>query len=181
MKILNIFCSATGNTRKIALQIEKTLKELNNEVLTIDVKKDTDENSFNCIDFDFIFIGSGVYSWLPPQIMIDFMKKVQQKHVAQELVKPASPRIQGKKAVAYASYGGVHTGVNEAIITPKYLAQPLDHIGFEIIAEWLFEGEFNSEAYKQYSSNGRLGNIVGRPNEADLQKVHEMVTGILRV
>lgn len=180
MKILNIFYSCTGNTKKIASQIEKTIKELNHEFLTVEVKKDTNENSFNFLDYDFVFIGSGVYSWLPPQIMIDFMKKAQQKHIKQGLVKPASPRINGKRAVAYASYGGVHTGMNEAVITPKYLAQPLDHIGIEIIAEWLFEGEFNAEAYRQYSTNGRLGDITGRPNEQDLQKIHEMVTGILR-
>lgn len=181
MKILNIYCSITGNTRKIAQQIEKTLAQLGHEVLTVEVGKDTDENAIDFLAYDLIFIGSGVYSWLPPEVMNAFMKRVQQKHVKQGLVKPASPRLAGKKAVAYASYGGVHTGDAEAVITPKYLAQPLDHLGIEIVAEWLFAGEFNQDGFRQYSINGRLGNIEGRPDAGDLNRVAELVSGILRM
>jgi hypothetical protein len=34
---------------------------------------------------------------------------------------------------------------------------------------------------KEYSVGGRLGNIEGRPNEADLKDVAERVAGILRM
>lgn len=64
---------------------------------------------------------------------------------------------------------------------PKFLGQLLDHLGFEIVAEWLFEGEYNSEGYKHFSVDGRMGDITGRPNEDDLRRVGALVTGVLQV
>jgi len=56
MKILNLYCSITGNTKKVALQIEKTVKSLGMiEVTTIEVTKDSDPNAFDLLDFDFIW------------------------------------------------------------------------------------------------------------------------------
>ncbi|MGO8760742.1 MAG: hypothetical protein ACLP2P_04580 [Desulfobaccales bacterium] len=39
MKILHLYFSATGNTQKLAAQIEKTLGQLGHEVETIQVTK----------------------------------------------------------------------------------------------------------------------------------------------
>jgi flavodoxin I len=184
MKILNLYCSITGNTKKVALEIEKAAKSLGViDVTTIEVTKNSDPNSFNLLDFDFIFVGSGVYTWLPPQIMIDFCKDMLKKHVDRNDVKSCAPRIDKKRAVTYCTFGGAHTGVNEAIFAPKFLGQLLDHLGFEVIAEWLIEGQYNSEneRFKQFNTEGRMGNITGRPNENDLQRVSSWVTGILKV
>ena len=181
MKILNVFCSVTGNTKKIALQIEKTAQLLDHEVTTIEVTAKTNENVFNFLDFDFVFIGSGVYSWLPPKIMCDYLGTMQKKYIKQGDVKGCAPRITGKRAVAYCTYGGAHTGINEAVMTPKYLGQLLDHLGFEVVTEWLYEGQYNSEGYAHWSVDGRLGDITGRPNDEDLRRVESLVTGILKV
>ncbi|VBB09162.1 Hypothetical protein LUCI_4448 [Lucifera butyrica] len=181
MKILNLFCSCTGNTKKIALQIEKTVQLLNHEVNTIEVTATTNENAFNFLDFDFVFIGSGVYSWLPPKFMCDFLGAMLKKHIKQGDVKGCAPRIAGKRAVTYCTYGGAHTGINEAVMTPKYLGQLLDHLGFEMVTEWLFECQYNSEGYTHWSVDGRLGDITGRPNDDALRRVGALVTGILKV
>jgi len=181
MKILNIYSSCTGNTKKVAQQIEKAAKIQNFEVETVEVSNDFDENNLNFLDYDFVFIGSGVYSWLPPTQMIKFIEKHNKKHSKLGDIKMSSPRIQGKKAVAYCTYGGPHTGVNEGLIAPKFLAQLFDHLGFEIVAEWYFEGAFNLEGYTQYSKGGRLGDISGRPNKEDLKKISGLVEGILLV
>lgn len=181
MKILNIYSSCTGNTKKIALEIEKAAVSKNHEVKNLEVLNKTEKNEVNFLDYDFIFIGSGVYSWLPPKQMISFIEKHNKKHMKQNDIKMCSPRLQGKKVVAYCSYGGPHTGINEGVIAPKYLAQLFDHLGFDVVGEWHFEGEFNLNGYEKFSKNGRLGDISGRPNLDDLAKIRNLVEGILLI
>jgi flavodoxin len=178
-----MYCSITGNTKKVALQIESTAKSLGMEVATIEVTKGSDPNSFELLDFDFIFVGSGVYTWLPPEVMLDFYKALQKKHVVRGDIKSCAPRIDKKKAVTYCTFGGAHTGVNEAIFAPKFLGQLFDHLGFEVVAEWLLEGQYNtnSESFAGFNTEGRMGNILGRPNENDLQRISSLVSGILKV
>jgi hypothetical protein len=60
------------------------------------------------------------------------------------------------------------------------MGQLFDHLGYQIIAEWLLVGEFHGKL-EHLSTAGRLGNIQGRPNAADLQAISEMVAGIMRV
>ena len=84
--------------------------------------------------------------------------------------------------VVYCTYGGAHTGSNEAVPAVKFMGQLFDHLGFEIVAEWYFIGEYPAHGrMKDYSALGRLGNIKGRPNDADLEEVAERVVGVLRV
>jgi flavodoxin len=176
MEILNLYFTATGNTEKVAKRIEKTLLAIGHHVKTVKVTNDMD---IQILDYDFIFIGSGVYTWMPGKPLIEFIDKQREKYRLDE-IKPASPRRAGKKAVIYCTFGGGHTGTNEAVPAIKYMGQLFDHLGYEIIDEWFIAGEFHGKlAY--LSESGRLGNIQGRPNEADLQDVAEKVRGILRV
>ena len=130
--------------------------------------KDSDPESIEILDYDFVFVGSGVYEWLPSKIMMEFLSKCHKKHLRNDLisgdVKPKAPRINGKKAVAYCTFGGSHTGVNEATPTTKYLGQLFDHLGFTILAEWYFVGEYHGR-FKALNEIGRMGDISGRPNE----------------
>ena len=48
------------------------------------------------------------------------------------------------------------------------------------MGEWYVVGEFHGKL-NYLSLSGRMGNIVGRPNEADLKNISEKVIGILRV
>ncbi len=183
MEVLNLYCSVTGNTKKIALRIEDTLKSQGVSVTTIEVNRVMDVDASDLLNYDLVFIGSGVYSCLPSQDMIDFHKIMQKKYSDSGDIRSCAPRIMGKKAVVYCTFGGPHTGINEAIPTIKYLGQLPDHLGFEIVAEWLFEGQFNSEVslITRLNTEGRMGNITGRPNEEDLKKVANMVTEILQI
>jgi hypothetical protein len=55
-------------------------------------------------------------------------------------------------------------------------------LGIEVVAEWYIIGAYPGKGpLREYSAGGRLGNIEGRPNEADLKDVAERVTGILRM
>lgn len=178
MKILHLYFSATGNTRKVAAQIGKTLRQLDHEVETVQVTKKAEPD---ILAHDLIFIGSGVYSWLPGKPMLELISRLREKYARDGEIKPAAPRRPGKKAVIYCTFGGGHTGANEAVPAVKYMGQLFDHLGYEIIAEWYVPGEFLGGNLQHLSATGRLGNIQGRPNDHDLQKIAEKVTGILRV
>lgn len=177
MKVLNLYYSSTGNTEKIARAIDNTVKETGHEIESVKVKADAE---IDIIGHDIVFIGSGVYTWLPGRPMLEFLDKTRQRYSQAGEIKPSSPRRPGKKAVVYCSFGGAHTGINEAVPAVKYMGQLLDHLGYEILSEWYFSGEYHGRL-APYSISGRMGNIAGRPNSADLQDVAERVRGILQV
>ena len=177
MRILNLYHTTTGNTLKVAERINQTLLDLGHTLDSVKVGKET---TIDVLEYDLVFAGSGVYAWLPGKPMQQLFGELRAAYAKNGLIKPASPRIQ-KKAILYCTYGGVHTGINEAIPAVKYMGQLFDHLGFEILDEWYFIGEYKPEKIREMSLNGRLGNITGRPNEADLQEVEQKVRGIMRV
>ncbi len=179
MKILNLCFSSTGNTERVAQTITATVESLGHQ---IDVVKITGDTDIDLLSYDLIFVGSGVYHWLPGKGLQEFIQKRLAHYAAAGEIKPASPRRANKKGVVYCTYGGTHTGVNEAVPAGKFMGQLFDHLGFEIVAEWYIIGEYPAQGrMKDFSAKGRLGDITGRPNDADLQDVAERVTGVLRV
>jgi hypothetical protein len=179
MKILNLYFSSTGNTEKVATRIAATVEQLGHHVDTVKI---TGEQEIDLLGYDFVFMGSGVYQWLPGKAMQEFIGGRLSHYAAAGEIKFASPRRPGKKAVVYCTYGGAHTGVNEAVPAVKFMGQLFDHLGFEVVAEWYFLGEYPGKGrMKDYSLLGRLGDITGRPHDADLREVAERVTGVLRV
>ena len=92
---------------------------------------------------------------------------------------PCSPRLPDRSAVIYCTYGGVHTGINEAIPAVKFCGQLFDHLGFTILDEWYFVGDFKTEDMYNYNTGGRHGDITGRPDERDLEEVEERIKDIL--
>ncbi len=177
MKVLNLYYSSTGNTEKLAQQIETAVKQAGHEIETVKV---TGDSEVDIIEFDLVFIGSGVYTWLPGKPMLDFLDKARQRYSKAGEIKPMSPRRPGKKAVVYCSFGGAHTGINEAVPAVKYMGQLLDHLGYEILSEWYFVGEYHGRL-APYSTTGRMGDITGRPSRADLADVAQRVFGVLGV
>jgi hypothetical protein len=177
MKILNLYFTSTGNTEKVAQKIAATVESLGHQT---DTMKITGAAEFDLLSYDLIFCGSGVYQWLPGKPAQEFIQARLAHYAAAGEIKFASPRRPGKKAVVYCTFGGAHTGVNEAVPAVKYLAQLFDHLGFEIVAEWYVVGEYHGK-YQDFSVGGRLGNIQGRPHDADLKDVAEKVKGVLAV
>jgi len=178
MNVLNLYFSSTGNTEKVALRIQDTVKELGHNVKTVKVTKG--DINVDVLESDFVFVGSGVYGQLPGKPLIELHKRLLQKYNEEGEIKPASPRRPGARVVAYCTYGGVHTGVNEAIPAVKFIGQLFDHLGYTIVAEWYVVGEYKTDRLRDRSTNGRLGDIRGRPNEEDLKDVAEKVKGILK-
>jgi flavodoxin len=177
MRVLNLYFSTTGNTEKMAKQIEKAAKDAGHEVETVKITKNAE---VDVLAYDFVFVGSGVYTWLPGKPMMEFLGHTRERYGQLGEIKPSSPRRAGKKAVVYCSFGGGHTGINEAMPAAKFMGQLFDHLGYEVVSEWFFVGEFHGRL-QHLSTTGRLGNIEGRPNEADLQDIYQRVLGILGV
>lgn len=178
MNVLNLYFSLTGNTEKVALKIQDTVRELGQNVET--VKVTSEDIDVDILKFDFVFVGSGVYGQLPGIPMIDLHRKLLQKYNEEGKIKPASPRRPSAEVVVYCTYGGVHTGINEAIPAVKFMGQLYDHLGYTIVGEWYIVGEYKTESFHDRSTGGRLGDIRGRPNEKDLKEVAEKVKGILK-
>lgn len=177
MRILNIYHTTTGNTLKVAERINQTLRALGHDLDSVKASKET---RVDVLEYDRVFTGSGVYAWLPGKPMQNLFERLRDGYAKKGLIKPGSPRIE-KKVVLYCTYGGVHTGVNEAIPAVKYMGQLFDHLGFEILDEWYFVGEYMPKKMREMTRNGRLGDITGRPNEWDLQEVEQKVRGIMLV
>jgi hypothetical protein len=179
MKILNLYFSSTGNTGKVADRITATVEKLGYQ---IDAVKITGDSEIDLLSYDFIFVGSGVYQWLPGKGLQEFIAARLAHYAAAGEIKYASPRRANKKVVIYCTYGGAHTGVNEAVPAVKFMGQLFDHLGFEVVAEWYYIGRYPDQGrMKEYSTLGRLGDITGRPNDADLADVAARITGVLRV
>jgi hypothetical protein len=179
MKVLNLYFSSTGNTAKVANRISETVQGLGHEVKTLKI---TDKDiEIDILNYNFVFAGSGVYAQLPGSSLIELFKRLMQKYNTAGEVKPTSPRRPSAYAVVYCTYGGVHTGINEAIPAVKYMGQLFDHLGYTIMAEWYIVGEYKTARLQSHSVAGRLGDIRGRPNEGDLRDVAARVKGILQI
>ncbi len=179
MKVLNLYFTASGNTEKVAFRIRDTLEQLGHEVDTLKITgKDMEAD---ILEYDFVFVGSGVYGQLPGKALMGLFRDRIQKYARAGEIRPASPRRPSAHCVVYCTYGGAHTGINEAIPAVKYMGQLFDHLGYTILAEWYVIGEYKTEGLREMSVSGRLGDIRGRPNDQDLKEIEERVKGIFRI
>lgn len=178
MKILNIYGSMNGNTEKVAKEIEKTCLESGHSVDTINAA--TEEKTVELLDYDLCIMGSGVYTWLPGKKVLKWIERQLEHARVSGLILPCSPKLPGKFACIYATYAGPHTGIGEAIPAVKYMGQLFDHLGITIADEWYVPGEFVPKSHQSFNTNGRLGNIQGRPNANDLKEISGKTQGLLK-
>ncbi|WP_320170225.1 hypothetical protein [Maridesulfovibrio sp.] len=182
MKVLSLYHSQTQNTLKVAETIEQAAKSAGCEVKTMQAKPGAEP--VQLLDFDLIFIGSGVYGWLPGKAMIEWLgeraKENMKEFGGSGLFKPGSPRLTGKYVAVYCTYGGSHTGINEAVPAVKYMGQLFDHLGFTNAAEWYVPGAYHVPKLHHHNTQGRLGDISNRPNENDLASIAEKVKGLIK-
>lgn len=177
MKAIVIYWSATGNTEKVANTIRSSLTE---DKVNVKVVKMSEADNIDLYEYDLVLLGCPSYQFLAPEPVQSFVKNKMKQYVERGDIKLCAPKLPGKSAVTFCTYSGPHTGVNEAIPVGKYLGQFFEHLGFELKGEWYTVGEFHNR--QELSTKGRLGNIIGRPNEEDLaevkRKLHEVVKSI---
>jgi flavodoxin len=173
MKALVLYDSLGGNTEKVAKRIQSSLTD--GGVLTelVKVSEDTDMDLY---DYDLLFLGSPVIAWGTTNTMRDFvMKKLREYH--KNRIQPSAPLRPGKFAVSFSTFSGTHIGENEAVPLTKWFSSFLEHLGCQVMAEWNIVGEFHNPG--EHTTNGRLGDIRGRPNERDLLDIENRVKGLL--
>jgi len=128
------------------------------------VKAAGKDTELDVLQYQFVFVGSGVYMWLPGKPLQELYASLLAKYHGTGDIKPGSPKRPQLNCVVYCTYMG----------------QLFDHLGYNILAEWYIVGEYVTDNLTEYNIHGRLGDIRGRPNESDLREVNEKVKGILK-
>ena len=172
-KSLTLYWSKNGNTEAVAEAIHDTLEKAGIDDTMLRIGKDLNVEYY---DYNLVFFGAPVYENLPPKPAIEFLKRHKRRGVE---ILASAPEKPGIGAVMYSTYGGGHTGVNEAIPMLKYAGQFFEHEGIRVIDEWAFRGSF-PEADESYNARGRTGIVYERPNEQDQLDVSGLVNGLLR-
>ena len=173
MKAIIIYWSKSGNTEKVAHAIKDGLGEAGLEVLLQNVETVGEVDWFA---YDLVCIGFPSYQWKVPKPMDEFLNKNFNSYRSQGHVKEGAPKVQGKNALIFCTYSGPHSGIREAVPPVLYAGQFFEHLGFTVVGEWYVVGEFHGSLAA--STQGRLGDIRGRPNEEDLRKVRQDATAI---
>ncbi len=174
MKACVLYWSATGNTEKVARTISSTLQEAG---VKHDLMKIPAGDEVDVFSYDLVFLGCPSYSFMPPDPVVKFVKARMKTYNENGVIKPKAPAVPGKNAIIFVTYSGPHTGIDEATPVGKYLGQFFAHLGYTVRGEWYTVGEFHNNT--RNSTEGRLGNIIGRPNEADLAEIRENVRRLL--
>lgn len=174
MKCLILYVSLGGNTEKVAQRIQDVLQAEKWEVELIKVDRETDLDLYQ---YDLVFLGSPVITWLPTKTMMNFVLRTISYYQKTGDLVPCSPVRPGKYAICFCTYAGPHTGVSEAVPAIKWMRTFFEHLGFVVLDEWYTVGEFKGS--EENSTRGRLGNIKGRPNENDLLEIENKTRGIL--
>ncbi len=172
-----IYWSKTGNTAKVARTIHTALGADGVETALLPVEQD-ETTDVDFYAYDLLCIGFPSYRWSPPKPMDDFLKAKFNQYHRQGRVQVGATPIPGRYALIFCTYSGPHTGIREAIPAGLYAGQFFEHLGFTVLDEWYIVGEFHGS--KEASTQGRLGDIRGRPNAEDLEKIAQDVSRLLR-
>ena len=172
---LVLYHSVTGNTEKVARAIADGLAAEGCEVMTRSIAEGLPEDLY---EFDLVCLGSPSYQFLPHRVVLDFVAERMRRHGQRGDIKVRAPERPSKRAVAFITYSGQHTGIDEATTAGKYLGQFFAHLGFEVVGEWYVVGEYHGN--EEASTKGWLGDIRGRPNAADLAEAREKASSLGR-
>lgn len=173
-KALVLFWTKNGNTEKVARRIHDALQKAGMDVSISRIAKDLE---VEYLDYNLIFLGAPVYENLSPKLVLSFLHKNRRREGV-ELI-PSGPEIPGVAAAPFCTYGGGHTGYNEAEPMLKHIGQYFEHEGIRVVEYIAVLGVF-PEADESYNTEGRFGDIRQRPDEHDLIEVEGRVLGILR-
>lgn len=167
-KAVIIYFSNTGNTKKVAKAVYEGLKV---KAVEVELKEVSEAYDIDFFDYDLVCIGTPSYSWMPPAEMQKFLEEKFDKYEKAGHVKLKAPKVEGRNALIFCTYSGPHTGKNEAVPVVKYIGQFFEHLGFEILDELYILSEMVGA--EKYSTQGKMGDIRGLPDEKDLKRIKE--------
>jgi len=168
-----VYWSKTGNTEQVALAIQEGLQEAGANVL---LKRVEEVGDIDLYTYDLVCVGFPSYQWSVPKPMDDWLRARFNAHRKQGRVKVGAPVVPGKNALIFCTYSGPHTGIREATPAVLYAGQFFEHLGFAVRGEWSIVGEFHGS--EENSTQGRLGDVRGRPNAEDLRQVKQSATEV---
>ena len=175
MRAAIFYWSEGGNTENVALAIEQELEASGVET----VLKRTDEaGDIDWYAYDLVCVGFPSYRWHPPQPVNKFLQARFVEYRRQGKVRVGAPKVPGKHALCFCTYSGQHTGIHEALPATKYAGQFFEHLGFTVWDDWCIVGQYHGR--EEANTQGRLGDIRGRPNEQDLAKVRRDTAELVR-
>ena len=169
MRAIIVYWSKTGNTEKVALAIDRGLQEAGASVVLTRLKKASDAEEIDLFAYDLVCVGFPSYGWRPPSPVEKFLNAKFRECGDVGRIKIGAPKVPGKNALIFCTYSGPHTGKREATPAVLYAGQFFEHLGFDVVGEWYVVGEFHG--WDDGSTKGRLGDIRGRPNAQDLEKI----------
>ena len=175
MQAIIIYWSKTGNTEKVALAVQEGLQEAGAEVT---IKQVEEAEGLDWFAYDLVCIGFPSYNWGPPAPMDKYLRHMLNTYRQQGRVKPGAPVVPGKNGLVFCTYSGPHTGLREATPAVLYTGQFFEHVGFAVRGEWCIVGEFHGSV--ENSTQGRLGDVRGRPNAEDLRQAKQDAAAVAR-
>jgi flavodoxin len=165
-KALIIYHSSTGNTAKVASAIQLGLEEGG---LLVELKKPQEAANIDFYSYDLVCVGSPSIEWQPAKPIADLLKAKLNLYRSQAKIKPCAPKVEDKNALVFVTYSGPHTGIDEATPAGKTMRQYFEHFGFKVLGEWYIPSEFHGRI--DLSTQGKLGDIRGKPTVAELTKI----------
>ena len=171
MNAIIIYWSKTGNTEKAARAIQHGLEEAGVNVLLKKLKKASDKEDIDLLTYDLVCVGFPSYGWRPPSPIEKFLINTFKAQGEAGQVKVGAPKVPGRNVLIFCTYSGPHTGVREATPAVLYAGQFFEHLGYNVVGEWYIVGEFHG--WEEGSTQGKLGDIRGRPNKEDLAKLRQ--------
>jgi hypothetical protein len=141
----------------------------------VTMKKPQEAVDLDYFNYDLVCIGSPSIEWHPANPICDLLKKNLAAHRKEGKIRLGAPKVPGKNALIFITYSGPHTGLGEAVPAGKYIGQFFEHLGFNIVGEWYILSQFNISPPTMDNANteGRMGDIRGKPNPEDLQKIKQ--------
>lgn len=173
MKSVVLYWSKTGNTYKAAQAVVEGLHDAGCQVSLYPVEEAAEVDWF---DYDLVCLGFPSYQWHPPKPVVDYLQSRFARYRRDGAVKIGAPRLPGRHALILCTCSGPHTGLDEAIPAGKYAGQFFAHLGFSV-DEWYVPGEFHGS--EEYSTQGPLGDLRGRPNAQDLAELRARATELV--
>lgn len=137
--------------------------------MQVELKKPQETADADFFSYALVCVGSPSIQWQPAKPISDLLNTKMNLYRKQEKIKPSAPKVEGKNALVFVTYSGPHTGIDEATPAGKVIRQYFEHWGFSVLGEWYVVGEFHGRL--DMSTQGRLGDIRGRPTAAELVKI----------
>jgi hypothetical protein len=175
MKAAILYWSAGGNTEKVAQVIYETLET--SGVGTV-LQRIENADEIDWFDYDLLCVGFPSYQWRPPQPVDKYLQHKFSEYRRLGKVQVGAPPLPGRHALTFCTYSGQHTGINEALPATRYAGQFFEHLGFTVWGDWCIVGQYHGS--EQANTQGRLGDIRGRPDERDLAQVRRNTALLLR-